>query len=310
MVGLLGAMLIAALVDYLPGFDTADRLSFIASGIILSLPFTIAAALWAAREKKVLATKSKKQSGALRLILENAPLRLLLITNLCLGISSGVSAGMFLFYAEDVLKIGSWASFSLIPLTFSGLLFLPLMMALCRRVEKHRALCYAALYNIATSLLYLFIPAGNVVMACLVFTVMGATMAVNTFIPQAIMADIADLDAVRSGAKRTGLQISLLNTTTKISSALAIGISYPLLSLIGFDPSPEANNSEETLSHFRWLMCFLPIAMYSLAVSMMWRFPLNRAAQEKLQREIKAGANDKAPVMTNEISVGVGSNAG
>ncbi|MCZ6617942.1 MAG: MFS transporter [Gammaproteobacteria bacterium] len=56
-------------------------------------------------------------------------------------------------------------------------------------------------------------------------------------------ADVVDYDNVEVGGQRTGLYFSLLALTAKAGGALAIGITYPLLALVGFDA--QGNNSEE-----------------------------------------------------------------
>lgn len=292
LLGSFSLMLMVALADHIPGFDEADRLAMIATAIIISLPLTVLAALWATPEPQRVVITKKTEPKPMRLLLSNGPLRRLLATNIFLGMATGAVAGMFLFFVEKVLKLGNWSSFALLPWLFSGLLFLPLFVALSRRIGKHRALCVAIIYQTVASTLFLVLPAGDIVFACLAFLLLGANQAVGTYIPRAIMADVTDFDAVKSGEKRTGLYMSLLQTSSKIAAALAVGLSYPMLNMIGFDAAPNGVNSEETLNHLRWLMVLIPGSMYVLVVLTMWRFPLGEEQQIMLRQQLEIRGNE------------------
>lgn len=287
LVGGMGVILMVAIADHTPGFSEADRLGLVAKVLMVLLPLCFLAALLAGpksrSEKSVYVSPSEKP---FRVILGNAPLRRLLITNLLLGIALGSVGGMFLFFVEDVLLLGDWASFALLPWLFSGLLFLPVCMALSKRIGKHKTLCVALLYYIVASSVFLLVPEGGVVFACIALLLLGANQAVSTYIPAAIMADVTDYDAVKSGKRRTGLYMSILQTSSKIAAAFAVGLSYPLLSAIGFDASPEAVNSEEVLFNIRWLMVLLPAVLYLVVVAVMWKFPLGEEQQLELREKL------------------------
>lgn len=291
LVGGLGVMLIVAIADHSTGFTETDRLGLVAKVLMVLLPLCFLAALLATPEPKT--TKGPYLTPTekpFRVIINNSPLRRLLFVNLLLGIAIGSIGGMFLFYVEDVLLLGDWASFALIPWFISGLLFLPICMALSRKIGKHKTLCVALIYYIIVSVTFLFVPEGNVIFACLALLLLGPNQAVSTYIPSAIMADVTDFDAVQTGKRRTGLYMSLLQTSSKIAAAFAVGLSYPILSLIGFDASPEANNSAGVLFNIRWLVFLFPAGLYALVIVVMWRFPLDEK-QQLILREKLAAAN-------------------
>jgi len=292
LVGGIALMLMVALADHSPGFTESDRLALIAKTLMIALPVCFVVALLAAPEPEPevvsLVVEVEKPFQA---ILKNAPMRRLLITNLLLGIATGSIAGMFLFFVEDVLLLGEWASFSLLPWFFSGLIFLPVCMALSKRFGKHKTLCIALLYHIFASALFIFMPSGDVVFASVALLLLGANQAVGTYIPAAIMADVTDFDAVKSGKKRTGLYMSLLQTSSKIAAALSVGLSYPLLSVIGFDATPDADNSIEILDGMRWMMVVVPGVLYLIVIRIMWKFPLDEESQLVLRKQLVEAAD-------------------
>ncbi|MEM8546901.1 MAG: MFS transporter, partial [Pseudomonadota bacterium] len=287
LIGSLGLLVAVAVAERFFGIDEVQRMQLIAYLLIVLLPVTVAAALWATPEPSSRAVPKRGTTpGILRRLLENPPLRRLLGANLLLGIAAGAQGGLFLFYAEDVLRLGNWSSFAIIPFMFSGLLFLPLFLFLSRRIEKHQTLCCALLYQIVAGLLFLVIPENSVVIASLALLLLGASGSVSTFIPRAMMADIGDMNTAQTGAAQTGLYMSLLQSTSKIAAAIAVGLSYPILSLIGFDPAPGALNTEAALQGLRVMMFALPAIAFGLVIALMWRFPLTKAAHAALQSTI------------------------
>jgi len=62
-----------------------------------------------------------------------------------------------------------------------------------------------------------------------------------------MMADIVEQDAAQVGSKRSALFYSMLMLTAKLGTALAVGLVYPLLDWIGFDP--QAINSAAVLQN-------------------------------------------------------------
>lgn len=287
LIGGVGLMLMIAFADHIPGFSETDRLALIAKTLIIVLPICILASLLAAPEPPAPAhVPVEKKDKPFQVILRNGPMRRLLATNLLLGIATGSVGGMFLFYVEDVLLLEQWASFALLPWFISGLLFLPVCVILSKRIGKHRALCVALIYYMLVSISFVVVPAGNVVLACIALMFLGANQAVGTYIPAAIMADVTDYDAVKTGKRRTGLYMSLLQTSSKIAAALAVGLSYPILNLIGFDASPDAQNPAEILDGLRWMLFLLPGGLYLVVIAIMWNFPLDEAKQVKLRQEL------------------------
>ena len=106
------------------------------------------------------------------------------------------------------------------------------------------------------------------------------------FLIRAMGADVVDYDHLQTGGQRTGLYFSLLALTAKAGSALAIGITYPLLALVGFDA--QGNNSEQAEFAFRMIYVVVPVLAMALAYLSIRGFKLDATEQKKLQAQITA----------------------
>lgn len=288
LIGALSFILMIGIYQNVTDAGEHERMALMGYVLMIALPICIFLALSAVRERtSSAAERPEKQSlKTLSVMLKNKPLRLLLTANILIGIAAGSHAGMMLFFVEDALKLGRWAAFAIVPLIVSGLLFLPVCLMLARRFGKHRTLCFVLIYQIFANALFLIIPAGSLAIAFSTLMLLGTSQAIGVFIPRAIMADVADVETAESGVQQTGLYMSLLQTSSKIASALAIGLAYPVLSLVGFDPAPDAVNTEQALFGLRTLLVVFPGTAFLIVVVMMWNFPLNEETQLRLREKV------------------------
>jgi len=280
LIGSLIITFIPVAIDQLPGASETLRIQAIGLFILISLPVFAGLVICTASESPPSGHKVKSLSGPrwfdfLRIVRANRNMRILLLSNMAVLLGVGTTASTILFYTESVLQLGNWATLAIVPFLFSGLLFLPLWKSLARSVGKHKAYSYSMMIQVACLLLFLVIPAGNIVLAFLAFILIGANQGTINFLPQAMIADVADVDASSNGTVRTAIFIGLLQSTSKISGALSVALMYLLLPLTGFDPEPNAENSESSLSGLRILITLAPSLCYLAAVYLMTGYDLS-----------------------------------
>jgi Na+/melibiose symporter-like transporter len=99
------------------------------------------------------------------------------------------------------------------------------------------------------------------------------------------MADVADLDELHSGQRRTGLFYSLLTLTQKIGGAVAVGIVFWTLAYIGFNPRGE--NNEAAVGGLSMVFVAVPVICNALVALIMWRFPIGLKEQQELRRRLE-----------------------
>jgi len=100
----------------------------------------------------------------------------------------------------------------------------------------------------------------------------GLPYSAGAFLLRAMMADIADEERLANGVDRTGLLFAILSGTVKIGSALAIGITFVGLELIGFDA--RTSGGVQGLVGLQVMSLVLPILLSLLASWIILSFPL------------------------------------
>ncbi len=252
--------------------------------LIILVPLTVFVAITSMGERPQRKQAHLPFRQAVKLLLTNGALRRVVIADLASGFSASALGAMFIYEASYVWQLGTKASLLLLLYFFIGIAFIPLALLFSRRFGKHRTMIAASLFNVIFVPTLFLIPPGNFPFALGVMLFLGINVAIPNVLYRSIMADIGDYDEVHSGQRRTGLFYALLTLTAKVGSALAIGITFWALDLIGFDVKAGARNTPEVLSHVNMLFVAAPFFCNMFVAFMMWGFPIGLKEQEELRR--------------------------
>jgi GPH family glycoside/pentoside/hexuronide:cation symporter len=288
--GLLGSvavLLVPTLVDYFaPAADMQLRSQYMGVLILVALPTFCAISLVSVRDKPVSTTTSLPWRSALTSLLENRPLRRLLLADLLMGVQGGINGSVHFFFIGQVLLLPQSASLFLVVIFMTGLLCVPVFMRLSYKLGKHRTLCWGAILSSAATATLFVIPAGAFWITLVVFILIGVNIGAKDFLMRAMMADVIDQDRVNVGTERSALYYSMLTLTGKLGLALAVGIIYPVLDWVGFDPA--GVNDSATIDGVRLVVAASPTFVTICVAIIMWRFPIDRARQQELRAELAA----------------------
>jgi Na+/melibiose symporter-like transporter len=263
------------------------------------LPVAVLASIFVARERPVPPRPAPEDelswSAAMKLVLANPALLRVLAVDLLAGLSNGIASGLFVYVTAELFRLqGTMQLFGvpldpgvLLLLTFVGSMAgIPLWLRLSYRVGKHRAVAASAALNVLAFALVMLIPEGRHVLIALFYFTTGLAFGAPPFLDRAILADVVDLDQTQSGEQRTGLFFALMSMTNKIGYALPVGLMFPALALAGFDPN--GNNGPGPLAWLAAMFVGLPILCNLAIIVLMWRFPIDRAAQAELRAQLQS----------------------
>lgn len=283
--GTLTAAAIPTLVGEPGGGGPAAMRAF-ALFLILAFPLAILLASTAVPE-----TGSPATSGRLSLaegaglLMANRPFLRLLLAYLLNGLANGMAATLFVLFVGQGLALPEQSDLLLLVYFLAGILGVPVWLAASRRLGKHRAWVAAMLANAAAFSGVLLLDPGDFLPFLVICIATGLCLGADLVLPPSMQADVVDVDTAATGRSRAGLYFALWGMATKLALALAVGIAFPILDAVGFRPTGE--NAPEALFALALLYGGAPVLLKLAAVSLVFRFPLDAAAQADLRRQIR-----------------------
>ncbi len=236
----------------------------------------------------------------LKVVMKNPHMRRLLLADAMAAMPGSVMSGLFIFYQAELLGNAQFNSLALIGFFIAHIIGVPIWVRLAYRIGKHRTFGMSSLCFCFTTALFYFPGEGEVALFAALLFATGFTHSGLTFLLRSMAADVVDYDNVQTGGQRTGLYFALLAITQKAGGALAIGVTYPLLALVGFDA--QGDNSEETKFAFRMIYLVVPTLAMILAYVFIRGFKLDAEQQRELQAQIEARDNAQANAAGPESS--------
>lgn len=285
--GMFTVLTLPAIIENAAGGHGDGFLKMAAMGwfIIILLPVTIGIAVWMVGERKhVQPSHHVPFAEAWGIIIRSKVLQRMLVADLFVAIAPSITGALYIFFTAQVFGLAQSASLLLLIYFVAGFIGVPFWIRVAHRFSKHRALSIAMIYGAIVLPMVLLFPRGEFWWLFLGFTLYGLAYGAGSFLLRSVMADVTDYDNLQTGQQRTGLYFSLLSLTGKVGSALAVGITYPILDFIGFDA--KGTNTPETLNQLAALYVVLPSIFMLAAAWVMWKFPLDRAAQEDIRRQL------------------------
>lgn len=270
---------------------TGPVLAGLAWSIILFLPLCAAVVLIFVKEPPPTAGESRpKFREGLKLVMKNGPMLRVLLIVLLVHFGESFRNAVSLFFIRDIVgvpTIGAAYFFYFV----AGLGAIPFWLALGRRIGKHRAFMCTLITVAFVSGANLFLGYGDYSVFFLLFVVKGFCFGGLQFLPIAMLADVVDVDAARSGGRRAGTYFAFLGFTEKLAIAFGTGVSLNIVGLLGFDPSGGvAASTDIGVLALRLVYCLGPIVFYGLALKLIWSYPLTPARHARLRERLERRA--------------------
>ena len=169
----------------------------------------------------------------LRVPLDDALFRRLLVVFLANGIASAVPATLFLFFVADVLRAAPQQGLFLALYFIAGALGMPLWVRLATRVGKVRAWGVGMAAAIVAFGWASALGPGDRIEFATICVVSGLALGADLALPPSILADVIG----RRGATHdAGAYFGLWTLAPKLNLALAAGIALPLVAALGYVP--------------------------------------------------------------------------
>jgi glycoside/pentoside/hexuronide:cation symporter, GPH family len=284
LVGFIGVLVLPAFLEHGKASQAVQVMSMAAFAIVLLVP-SVALCLGVVPEPEVKLRTHAPLLPTLRFLLRNDAVRRVMLVDLIESTNQGARGAMFFFFMRLALGEPKWAGTLLLLYFVAGIVFIPGWIALSRRIGKHRALICCYVYGILAGPLLFTIRPGDLRQTIIVLLVTGVTYGAPAFLLRSMMADVADADTAENGTERAGLMYSFLSLTSKFGIGAAVGITFPILALMGFDP--KVVNPPAAIENLRVFYILLPIGLAFLSLFVMLGYRLDEGRQRILRAEIE-----------------------
>ncbi|HXZ85089.1 MAG TPA: MFS transporter [Myxococcota bacterium] len=188
----------------------------------------------------------------------------------------------------------SWLSIFLAAYFLSGLVCLPLWLALAKRIGKLNAWLTSFIMGITGGIaLFLLGPGDNI--ACLVvISWAGSSFGAGLFLPPAIQADVIDYDELHTGKRREAQYLALWGLVPKFIVIPSASLPLALLAWLGYQPN--VAQSPEVLLAIRAVFALTPAAFSIAAFFIAWRFPIDERVHRAILEGVAAHGRGEAAV--------------
>ncbi len=285
--GVLGGVL-ALLVPILLGKEGAEGVEVMGWIILISVPITTLVVTASTPEPmRPVNPEDRASLKDFPQLIAHPAMRRLLLADLLFTVGPAITSPLYLFFMKQARGYTEAESFiMLILFSLAGLFGAPIWAWSAMKIGKHRSLIIASiLYAIFQGILPLLPPKSFWLLAPGMFLA-GGVLSAFAFLVRAMVADVGDQVRLETGKDRIGVLYSLITSTAKIGSALAVAIALPLLASFGFDPAPGATNSPEAMMALLVLYTVPPVTLVLLAAAAVRGYSLNRERHDEIRNAL------------------------
>tara|TARA_B100001179_G_C18604306_1_gene413002 strand:- start:483 stop:1841 length:1359 start_codon:yes stop_codon:yes gene_type:complete len=270
--------------DFSHANQMRDILAYMGLGIVLLLPLFAAIAIWKVPDPMPKIEKRIPLKEGLKYAMEN-PLLLRILAIIFLVIAGeSFRNTLSLWFVRDVIGIetvgASYARYFI-----AGFIAIPFWLWLGRVIGKHRAFCITLVGTGTVSFLCFFLEFGDYAQFHILFLLKGACFGGLQFLPASMLADVVDVDSLKTGGRRAGTFFALNGMIAKISAMLAVWAAARLVDFFGFIPGAE--NGETEMLALRFFYCIGCAAFFLPALFLTWFYPLTKEKHEALRKELE-----------------------
>jgi Na+/melibiose symporter-like transporter len=213
----------------------------------------------------------------------------LMIADLCVTLGPGWMSALYIYFFEDSRGFDFQNASKLLTVYLAaGLVGAPVLGWLAAHIGKHRAMIIACTgYSLGLALLF-FMPKGNLLIDGPFMFGMGFLASGFSLLIRAMVADVGDQVRLETGRQTIGVLYSLVTSTTKAASALAIFFTFSMLSVIGYKTAGVTHHTPEVIHKLELTYLVGPIVFVMLAGACFLGYRLDSTRHADIRRRLEA----------------------
>jgi Na+/melibiose symporter-like transporter len=277
--------------------------------IIAVTPLTIGLCLLAVGEPRQAETANRITLKDYWTMIARPSLLRILAADLFLALGPAITAALYLFFFTQALGFTRTQTTSLLLIYIAaGLVGAPTWAAVARRIGKHWAVVAGCiLYGFAQALVFV-LPHGNMSLMIPGMFFAGFVVSCFTFLIRAMIADVSDEVRLDIGKDRSALLYGLITSTSKVGSALAVVVTFPIIEYFGFNPKEGVMNTGVPLDALIACYVVVPVLTMFVGAYAMWGYKLDANRHDGIRAEL--ATRDAADDIEREAIAGVAGVAG
>ena len=285
LVGSLVALMFAVVLARGNSAELGPTLSGITWLVVITLIIaTVLAALFVPDNKETDLPEDTVAS-AWRVVSQSTPFRQLLISFFLNAVGNAIPATLFVLFVTHVIDAEGSVGMLLFLYLACSACSVPFWVAMSKRFGKHQTWTVAILLAAAFFFWTPFLGSDSMIPFVIIVIATGFATGADLVLPSAINADIIEWDELQSGYRRPGLFFALWGTATKLSFALAIGIAFPLLDVVGFSAT-EANDASAIQGLA--IMYGVPCIGFKLTALLLMRgYPITEEKHAEIRQQLR-----------------------
>ncbi|MBU4319339.1 MAG: MFS transporter [Proteobacteria bacterium] len=188
-----------------------------------------------------------------------------------------------LFFMQDYIGV-RFAGEMYVVYFAVGLLAIPFWDYLAKTYGKHISLSGAMIMVSIISMWIFFLDFGSIGYFYILFALKGFCFGAFAYLPRAMIADVVDLDTIRSGDARPATYFAVMGLMAKIGYSFG-GLSLPILAWVGYEAArnPVVPNTPAEIQWLGVLYAIVPTCLFMVALYLCWTWPLTSQRHARLQ---------------------------
>jgi GPH family glycoside/pentoside/hexuronide:cation symporter len=239
--------------------------------------------------------KKLRRSEMVAAIVGNRPLLYVAGVFLLYSFASGMTKGVTFLFLDVYLGLGEQIAPLLVVTVPMAILAAPAWGWICNRMERHRAWALGAFGGAIATGLMGFVSPGEAA-----FATLAILMTLNFFFDAAapvampaMLGDVVDYGRVRFGQDHAGLYYSFYTFIQKSVTGAGMASGMILSEVLGFDATADIQSTSGVFG-LKAAYCYLPAIITISVVPPLLRFPITRAQQEEISRQLaQAGQHNE-----------------
>ncbi|MEO1078843.1 MAG: MFS transporter [Pseudomonadota bacterium] len=283
--GLAGTLCALLLVDNSSNEALQESLSAITLLTLVGLAVSVPTAAVVVPDRARVIAGGNNLREALALLTRPSPFRRLLAAFILNGLGNAIPASLFLLYVTHVLEAPAVAGPMLFAYFLCSAVSVPFWVSVSRRLGKHRSWSVAVVGSCVFFCGAPFLGSGDTALYAILVVGTGLMIGADLALPSAINGDLIEWDALHNGQRRPGLFFALWGTASKLAYALAVGLIFPALDFVGFDPT--MTNLPEHVRLLALLYAAPSLVFKISAIALMWNFPIDAAEHRRIREMLR-----------------------